>query len=289
MKKLFGFFILLLLFAPGCSDLDLATIENSGSILPLDELDFDWGDISIDGGDVSHGFHFRNESDDELILKGLETSCMCTTSYIELPDGGISPIFGMYGNSEWTYAVQPGEEFEVEVIFDPLAHGPDAVGVIQRGIILSSSDLGGEVEMTVMTNVMYDEQYQVKYGDGDFVFNEMEFDFGIVKQSSGINTHEFEFTYIGDDPISVTGVPTSCACTSAEISQDSFEKGDKGILSVHFDPNLHEEPEGRFFKTISILTDPELEKQPDVKIWAEMDMDLGADFLTHPGHTDDEH
>ena len=90
-------------------------------------------------------------------------------------------------------------------------------------------------------------------------------------------SHDFEFTYLGADPITVTGVPASCACTRAEISKNEFKKGDKGILTVYFDPNLHEEPEGKFFKTASILTDPPLDKQPEVKIWAEMDLDLGPD------------
>jgi len=43
---------------------------------------------------------------------------------------------------------------------------------------------------------------------------------------------------------------------------------------VKFNPNLHAEPEGRFFKTVSILTDRELEKIPEVKIWTEINLDL---------------
>lgn len=283
MKKIFLLFSLLVLSA--CTN----TVQAGGSVLSLDDLDHDWGDISIDGGDVEHGFHFKNDSEEELVLNGVETSCMCTTAYIELPDGTISPTFGMHNNPSWTYVVEPGEEFEIEVYFDPMAHGPDAVGPVKRGVYLSTSASDELVVMSVSANVMYEEEYQEKYGDSDFVFEETEFDFEIVKQSSGINSHEFPFTYLGEEPILVTGVPTSCACTTAEISQESFEKGDEGVLTVYFDPNLHEEPEGKFFKTVTILTDPELEKQPEVKIWAEMDMDLGLEYLKHPGHTDAEH
>lgn len=124
-----------------------------------------------------------------------------------------------------------------------------------------------------------------------FSFEEMEFDFGVVKQSQGIVSHDFEFEYLGEESVVVTGVPTSCACTRAEISTDSFEKGDKGILTVEFDPNLHEEPDGKFFKTVSLLTDPELENRPEVKIWVEMDLDLGPEFykLKEPHDDGDEH
>ncbi len=121
-------------------------------------------------------------------------------------------------------------------------------------------------------------------GASDFVFEETEFDFGLLKQSGGIVSHDFEFKYLGDQPITVNAVPTSCACATAEISQTQFENGDSGVLSVFFDPNLHEEPEGVFFKTANILTDPELEMQPEVKIWAEIDLDLGPEYyklLTH--------
>ncbi len=252
------------------------TTNTVGSITALDELFYDWEDISIEGGDVEHGFHFKNNSDSDLTLTGGVTSCMCTIVKFELPDGSLSPDFGMHNNEEkWSYTVKPGEEFEAEVIFDPMAHGPDAVGPIQRNITLFTS--AGETELEVQSNVLYQEEYEEKYGDMDFVFEETEFDFGLLKQSSGIISYDFEFEYKGNDPIVITAVPASCACTKGKVSQTKFEKGDKGFLTVEFDPNLHEEPEGVFFKTASMLTEPKLEKQPEVKIWAEIDLDLGPE------------
>lgn len=134
--------------------------------------------------------------------------------------------------------------------------------VLPEGEQNNEAELSGEIEV---------------FDDQDFVFEETEFDFGILKQSGGIISHNFEFEYLGDEPIEVMGVPASCACTVAEISEKIFQKGDKGVLIVEFDPNLHEEPEGKFFKTVSILTEPELEKQPEIKIWAEIDLDLGPE------------
>ena len=256
----------------------------SGEISALDELSYDWGDISIEGGDVDQGFHFKNDSDGDLVLNGADTSCMCTTAYFELPDGSISPNFGMHGNPEWEYVVKPGEEFELEVIFDPMAHGPNAVGPIQRSVRIFSSD--ETVAVSVAANVIYADEYDEKYGDVDFVFEETEFDFGIVKQSAGSIAHDFEFEYVGDEEIVITGVPSSCACTSGEVSAESFKKGVKGVLTVYFDPNLHAEPEGKFFKTVTLLTNPTLEKQPEVKIWAEMDLDLGPDAYKLKEHKD---
>jgi hypothetical protein len=265
-------------------DDSLMSTDESGVIFALDANYYDWGGINIEGGKVDKGFHFRNDGDEDLVLKGMRTSCMCTTAYVELPDGSISPTFGMHGESDWTYNVKPGEEFEVEVTFDPMAHGPDAVGMIRRSVMLNTSD--GDVELQVQADVLSDEDYQKKYDDVNFVFEELEFDFGVVKQSAGIISHDFEFEYLGSDAISVTAVPTSCACTSASISRNDFERGDRGVVTVEFDPNLHEEPDGRFFKTVTLLTEPELEKQPEVKIWAEMDLDLGPEAYKLKQHNE---
>jgi hypothetical protein len=110
-----------------------------------------------------------------------------------------------------------------------------------------------------------------------FVLEETDFDFGVIKQSGGIVSHDFKFRYEGVEPVHVTSVPSSCACTTAEISKDDFLSGEEGVLTVLFDPNLHEEPLGRFFKTVTILTDPSvaLGEEPEVKIWVEIDLDLG--------------
>lgn len=111
----------------------------------------------------------------------------------------------------------------------------------------------------------------------DFVFTETEFDFGTIKQSGGVVTHDFPFTYTGTQPITVTGLPASCACTSGAIDKSELQTGDQGVLTVSFDPNLHAEPDGKFFKTVSVLTDPVVDEAPEVRIWVEIDLDLGPD------------
>lgn len=126
-----------------------------------------------------------------------------------------------------------------------------------------------------------------------FALEETDFDFGVVKQSGGLVTHDFKFRYNGEEPVHVTGVPSSCACTTAEISKEDFLPGEEGVLTVIFDPNLHEEPVGRFFKTVTILTDPSVPvgEEPEVKIWVEIDLDLGphAYKLQEPHEDGDGH
>ena len=112
-----------------------------------------------------------------------------------------------------------------------------------------------------------------------FDFDETEFDFGIVKQSGGVVSHDFTFTYNGTEPVKIVGTPGSCLCTSAFTDKDIYQPGESGVLTVEFNPNLHGEPLGRFFKTVTILTEPELVVEPEIKIWQEIDLDLGEEFF----------
>lgn len=135
-----------------------------------------------------------------------------------------------------------------------------------------------------IVNEAASEEYPYKLGA--FSFKEHEFDFGVIKQSGGTVRHGFFFRYDGEEKVKITGVPTSCSCTSAIISDTEFTKGEEGAVIVEFDPNLHAEPEGKFNKTISILTEPTLSEIPEIKIWAQIDLDLGPEAFKLKEHLD---
>ena len=122
-----------------------------------------------------------------------------------------------------------------------------------------------------------------------FEFEELEYDFGLLKQSGGIVSHEFVFTYNGDIPIEITAVPASCACTEGEVDKIEYQPGEEGVLTVFFNPNLHAEPEGHFYKSVSLVTQPALDQMPEVKVWQEIDLDLGEEFFELQMPHDDEH
>lgn len=117
-----------------------------------------------------------------------------------------------------------------------------------------------------------------------FVFDQTSFDFGTVKQSSESVVHDFPFTYSGTQTVTVTGLPTSCGCTAATITPTVLAPGTRGVVTVRFDPNLHAEPSGHFYKTVSLLTDPALLEPPELKIWASIDLDLGEDAYKEQAH-----
>lgn len=168
MKKYFKLALAIIglsLFLVGCAqstettDTSLLTIKDSGKMTVLEDLSYDWKDINIEGGTVSKNFKLKNISDQELILKGAQTSCMCTEATYLLPDGTQSPAFGMHENTQWAYSIKPNEEFEMEVVFDPMAHGKDAVGPITRSVYLftSSEDNGNYAKMDQQMGKMVTE------------------------------------------------------------------------------------------------------------------------------------
>jgi hypothetical protein len=111
-----------------------------------------------------------------------------------------------------------------------------------------------------------------------FVFEQTEFDFGPVKQSTGKVPHDFAFTYQGNQPIDITALPTSCGCTTAVANKTHLVKGDQGIITVTFNPNHHAEPKGKFFRTVSIVTSPKT-STPELKIWTSVVMDIGPQIF----------
>lgn len=182
MKRTLNLFILVIgvtLFLAGCTSNSTSQSSNSGRMAPLNGIEHDWADINIRGGDVSHTFSFKNDSaDEDLYLKGAKTSCMCTTARYSFSDGSVSPKFGMHDNSTtWSKAIKPGETFDVEVVFDPMAHGPSGTGPIQRTVDLFTSarpaptgpvaQVEGEDPMVLKANglVLSKEDYEEKYGE----------------------------------------------------------------------------------------------------------------------------
>lgn len=119
------------------------------------------------------------------------------------------------------------------------------------------------------------------------IFDEQEFDFGVIKQSGGVVTHDFHFTYQGEGPLTILGTPGSCACTIGSVNTPLLQPGESGVLTVQFNPNLHAEPEGRFYKTVSILTEPAIEPLPEIKVWQQIELDLGEEAFELNQHTDD--
>ncbi len=300
--------VLSLAGGPSWAD-DLETKVDSGKVASETGPDVDLGDINIDGGLVKSTFELYNGNSTDLVLKGAFTSCACTKTFIELPDGTLSKSFGMSLPGKWFKVIKPGERFKVHVQFDPAYHGSKGVGSFRRSVYLVTSataddNMSSTLPLvrygTVSTlrlsgNVLSAATYEDRYPEqtlnekiGDFLFPAKNHDLGVVSQSGGTVQYDLPFRYEGKELVTITGTPTSCACTSASISPNVLQPGDSGVLTIRFDPNYHEEPQGKFFKDVLILTDPPLKEEVSIRIWAEVDLDLGPEAFKFKEHDDDD-
>lgn len=119
--------------------------------MKIDSTFFDFGTISMADGKVKHSFTIKNEGTGDLRLTNISTSCMCTTAILE-GGGETSPIFGMHNNPTlWSKKIKPGQSANLEVIFDPTAHGPNATGPVTRTVTMYSNDGGKESVKTIFT------------------------------------------------------------------------------------------------------------------------------------------
>ena len=113
--------------SPGAGSLDAA------------ETLFDFGTISMKNGNVNHLFKVANSGASDIEIQTINTSCMCTSAYIEGAHGEKGP-FGMPGMGFVPPAneiIKAGESRDIKVVYDPAAHGPAGVGPIDRFVMLT--------------------------------------------------------------------------------------------------------------------------------------------------------
>lgn len=255
---------------------------NSGTgVLEIIENDFDFGEILMAGGTVKHNFTVRNVGDGPVRIKNAKTSCMCTTAIFFDVNGEKVGPFGMHGASSGIdMEIQPGEEIVVEATYDPMAHGPDATGKLVREIFLGT-DTGKKISIKFRGEGV--KQFSEAEGPS-LAFNNKEYDFGVIKQSQGVVKTQFNVVNNGTETVIIESLPASCACTEATIDKKEIAVGEKAVITVAFDANLHPEPEGRFFKTIELVSN--IKPAFELKIYARLDYDLGIDKLKLQEHNE---
>lgn len=129
---------------------------SAASALAASEDAYDFSEISMAKGEVSRVFRITNSGSEPLTLSRITTSCMCTTAYLTSGAHRFGP-FGMPGHGgpkgELIETVPAGESREVEVIFDPAAHGPAGIGRISRAVFLEDAK-GGVKTLEISATVV---------------------------------------------------------------------------------------------------------------------------------------
>lgn len=109
---------------------------------------FNFGKISMAAGKVSHRYWIKNISGTPLTITKLFTSCMCTDATLITQDGKKGP-FGMPGHGptpRLDERLAPGATAQVDVVFDPAAHGPAGIGQTDR-VVTIENDGGLPLEL----------------------------------------------------------------------------------------------------------------------------------------------
>jgi len=184
MKKLITLLSLSALLFSACSTEEVNELTTGGNVQylasfgsTLEDANHDWGNINIEGGLATYTFPFQNDSEEEMLIKTASTTCMCTSAEIELESGETSPEFGMHSAKEWDQVVAPGETFDVYVAFDPMAHGPDAVGAITRSVFIETSATNveeGTIELKVSGEVLYADEYEELAQEEEVTYTNIE-------------------------------------------------------------------------------------------------------------------
>ncbi|KKT77481.1 MAG: hypothetical protein UW73_C0019G0016 [Microgenomates group bacterium GW2011_GWB1_44_8] len=107
---------------------------------------YDFGTISMKKGPVSYKFTVTNSDSIPATVTKLYSSCMCTKGALITPAKTWGP-FGMPGHvaiPKIAAEIAPGQTAQIEVIFDPAAHGPAGVGRIERTV---TAELNGQAPL----------------------------------------------------------------------------------------------------------------------------------------------
>ena len=137
--------------------------DTTANVLTASETFYDFGTISMKNGNVSKTFKVTNSGTTDINLTNVSTSCMCTAAYILRNDGSKLGPFGMpghggtgdmpgHGNGKAGEIIPAGESRDIEVVYDPNAHGPAGVGMINRFIFLEDES-GNKLQLEIKVNV----------------------------------------------------------------------------------------------------------------------------------------
>ncbi len=144
--------ILLVAKSTPSSDGEVNGGEIAAGSLFAEETYFDFGTVSMSEGKISHDFKIKNTGTNPATIRKVYTSCMCTTAILKMGDEQMGP-YGMPGHGSIptiNKTMVAGEEATITVVFDPNAHGPAGVGLIQRTVTVENDGKPIELDFKVI-------------------------------------------------------------------------------------------------------------------------------------------
>ena len=75
--------------------------------------------------------------------------------------------------------------------------------------------------------------------------------FGTIAENGGNVSHQFLLINKGKEPFKISGISTSCGCTTSEYSKEAIAVGDTARVKVTFNPKNRP---GTFMKIVRVYT-----------------------------------
>lgn len=89
------------------------------------------------------------------------------------------------------------------------------------------------------------------FAQGKLSFEEMNYDFGEIKEEDGYAEYTFKFVNDGSESITISRVKASCGCTTPAWTKEEVQPGDSGIVTARYNPRNRP---GKFRKSLRITT-----------------------------------
>ena len=89
------------------------------------------------------------------------------------------------------------------------------------------------------------------FAQGNFKFVEENHDFGQIPEGPQVS-YMFEFTNVGDMPLTVSNVAPSCGCTIPDWSKEAVQTGGKGFIKAIYNTQNRV---GKFNKSMTVTSD----------------------------------
>ena len=83
-------------------------------------------------------------------------------------------------------------------------------------------------------------------------FSQKIIELGELSQDDDVQIVRLGYKNVGDIPLVVTEVRTSCSCTEVSYKRGKVLPGESGVLTVTMDPS--KAPEGSFYRVLQVIS-----------------------------------
>jgi len=102
--------------------------------------------------------------------------------------------------------------------------------------------------LILITSLLFAQNSHAQ-GAAQVKFEQMDHNFGVIKEEGGPANFNFKFTNTGNTPLIIQHVEASCGCTTPEWSKEPILPGKGGFIKVSYNP---EQRPGVFNKSITV-------------------------------------